>query len=275
MNDRLCVCGLDTVVLVGDICSFDEFNELLELHSSPSSIGLFQLRLYERNLYASDGTKISAGYKGGNPRRVRLEISPSKANPRVVATLLSHLEDVRVQRCDIALDYIGYDIQAYEFHCSNLGLAHHRLARNPFPHSYVYGEGDSHRRVAIARSLRKNEERKSILVDHLLDGVLDKESYAMKVNELDNERTTLELRLKELELRASDTFLQVERLLRLGAGAAFAFQNGSMDQQREVLANVLFNLVLRDREIVSYQHKRPFGALERDAKGAFLCSWSG
>ena len=96
----------------------------------------------------------------------------------------------------------------------------------------------------------------------------------MEVNELDNERTTLELRLKELELRASDTFLQVERLVRLGAGAAFAFQSGSMDQRREVLANVLFNLVLRDQEIVSYQHKRPFGALERDAKGAFLCSWS-
>lgn len=130
-------------------------------------------------------------------------------------------------------------------------------------------------REEIARSMQRNEERKSALIDHLIDGVLDQNSYAAKVKELDDERTTLELRLRELECRASDTFLQVERLVRLGAGAAFAFENGSIEEQRDVLSNTLCNLVLQDQEIASYQHKRPFDALERDPEGAFLCSWSG
>lgn len=130
-------------------------------------------------------------------------------------------------------------------------------------------------RKNIARQLERMNERKSALMDHLLDGTVDRESYAIKARELDEEKTTLELRQRELELQASNTFLQVERLVELGAGAAFVFQNGSLEQRRDVLANVLFNLVLKDADIVSYQYKRPFNVLEMDAKGAFLCAWSG
>jgi len=132
-----------------------------------------------------------------------------------------------------------------------------------------------HQRQKIARALEKNEERKSALIDHLLDGVLDQASYAEKAKELDNERTTLELRSRELQSTASDAFAQVERLALMAAGAELAFKNGSLDERRDVLANVLFNLVLADQNIVSYQYKRPFDVLEMDAKGAFKCEWSG
>lgn len=130
-------------------------------------------------------------------------------------------------------------------------------------------------RKNITRNLDRMNERKSRLMDHLLDGIVDHESYAMKVRELDEEKATLELRQKELEVQASNTFLQVERLVELGAGAAFVFQSGSLEQQRDVVANVLCNLVLEGTDIVSYQYKRPFNVLEMDAKGAFLCAWSG
>jgi hypothetical protein len=99
-------------------------------------------------------------------------------------------------------------------------------------------------------------------VDHLLDGDVDRETYAIKVRELDDERTTLELRLNELEQRASGTFLPVERLARLGAGAVFAFRNGPLQQQREVVASTLCNMMLRGQEVVSDQYQGPFGVLE-------------
>lgn len=130
-------------------------------------------------------------------------------------------------------------------------------------------------RAKIAGKLERLNERKSALMDHLLDGTVDRESYANKMRELNDERTTLELRQRELESQASNTFLQLERLVELGAGAAFTFQNGTLEQRRDVVANVLCNLVLQGKNIVSYQYKRPFSVLEMDAKGAFLCAWSG
>ena len=69
--------------------------------------------------------------------------------------------------------------------------------------------------------------------------------------------------------------LQVERLIRAGAGAVFAFKNGSDAQKREVLSTVLCYLMVEDRNIASYQYKRPFDALEKGPEGAFLCAWSG
>ncbi len=46
-------------------------------------------------------------------------------------------------------------------------------------------------------------------------------------------------------------------------------------QRRDVVANVLCNLVLKGTDIVSYQYKRPFDALEEGPEGAFCLAWSG
>ena len=85
-------------------------------------------------------------------------------------------------------------------------------------------------RTKIAGTLERVNERKSALMDHLIDATVDRESYANKMRELNDERTTLELRQKELESQASNTFMQLERLVELGAGAALMFQKGSLDQ---------------------------------------------
>lgn len=131
------------------------------------------------------------------------------------------------------------------------------------------------KRVAIERALTKNEHRRSILVDLRLDGEIDEETYSRKHSDLQEESSTLLLQLRELEIPKSDTFLQVERLLRAGAGAAFAFKNGSDAQKREVLSTVLCYLHVEDRNIASYQYKRPFDALQRGSEGAFCLAWSG
>lgn len=130
-------------------------------------------------------------------------------------------------------------------------------------------------RDAIARALNVNKKRRSALVDSMLDGVIDEETYRTKDSELSKAGATLELRQRELDSSVSATFPQVERLAEIGAGAGFTFGSGSEQQKRELLATVLCNLTLEEGNIASYQYKRPFDALERDPEGAFICSWSG
>jgi hypothetical protein len=155
MDSPLCVCSVHTVILVGSARSLSSLHQVMDAHRSPSSTGLFALSSYGTNMWLSEGTRVSADYKGDNPCRVRIEISPSQANPRVVAALLAQLDDVYVQQCHIALDYVGYYIQLFEFQCSRLGLMRHILARNPHPHSYAWGAGDSHRRIAVYDKIEK------------------------------------------------------------------------------------------------------------------------
>jgi len=154
MDGRLCVCGLHTVVVIGNARSRVKFHRLLRVLGNQSNNALFASSSYETNL-GFFGIRISADFKGDNPDRVRLEFMLGDADSLVLADLLAQLDDVRVQRCDIALDYIGYDIQQFEFQCSRLGLMRHVLARNPHPHSYAWGAGDSHRRIAVYDKIEK------------------------------------------------------------------------------------------------------------------------
>lgn len=147
MDVHLCICSLDTVALVGDARSLEEFRALILRNSG--SLSYHRLNSYESTYYVPTGIWVSCGFKGVNPNRIRVELIYGKADALLLRTLLSLLENLRIQRCDIAIDYIGYLIQDYEFHCSRLGLSRHMLSRFPFPHSYAFGAGDSHRRIAV------------------------------------------------------------------------------------------------------------------------------
>lgn len=152
MGDDLCICSLDTVVLVGEAVSLAQVRRAIEQLGASSSF--VQLSSYEQTDYLHESTRVSWGFRGGNPRRVRIEFSPSRVDEAALASLLALLRRVYVQRCDVALDYFK-DIQEYEFHCSHLSLSRHMLSRQPHPHSYAFGQGDSHRRLAVYDKLRK------------------------------------------------------------------------------------------------------------------------
>lgn len=55
--------------------------------------------------------------------------------------------------------------------------------------------------------------------------------------------------------------------------AAYRSKADSLDEQREVVQRVLWNLTISDGRIASYQLKRPFAVLEKDPSGAFVSSW--
>lgn len=153
MDIPLCICSLDTVALVGDARSLEELREFISRNSGSPSY--HRLNSYESTYYLPNGIWVSVGFKGVHPNRIRVELTYSKTDICLLQELLSLLKSLRIQRCDVALDYIWYLIDHYEFHCSRLGLSRHMLSRFPFPHSYAFGAGDSHRRIAAYDRLAK------------------------------------------------------------------------------------------------------------------------
>jgi len=155
MKGKKCIVSLDTVVIIGSLEHEEKFYCAVRKYQSSNPSKRFNLSAYGVNVYAPDGTRISADFNGYDPKRVRIEINPSKADFFQLSFLLSCLRDIRLQRLDVALDFIGYEIQDYEFHCTRLGYANHRLSRKAFPHSYAFGEGASHRRIAVYDRMEK------------------------------------------------------------------------------------------------------------------------
>lgn len=153
MEGHLCLVSLDTVALSAVAEPPDNIQALVEhLGGRPSQIILSS---YSYNYRLPDGTRVAWEYLGADPRRVYIYLSPSKTQFALLSQLLRLLRDVGVRRCDIAIDYLGCNVQDYEFHCSRLGLSRHTLSHNKFPHSLTLGEGSSHRRLAIYDKLEK------------------------------------------------------------------------------------------------------------------------
>jgi DNA invertase Pin-like site-specific DNA recombinase len=128
-------------------------------------------------------------------------------------------------------------------------------------------------RTGLQSRLEAVERRASVLADKLLDGTISDGVYRSKDTELSEEANALKLRLAALDGTAVAVTPLVEALANAANGAVVAFGEGSIETRREVLALTLSNLTLRDKEIVSYQWKRPFGVLESDPEGAFEETW--
>jgi hypothetical protein len=62
-------------------------------------------------------------------------------------------------------------------------------------------------------------------------------------------------------------------LIECAAGARISYAADDEATRRKVLETVLCNATVRDGCIASYQYKRPFGVLVKDASGAFEHSW--
>lgn len=95
-------------------------------------------------------------------------------------------------------------------------------------------------RTELEVALNRNGQRAGALLDSLLDGIITREVYAAKDEELARERRALELRLSEHETQASALSSQVEALASIGASAHMKFENADHELRRRVLASVLW-----------------------------------
>jgi site-specific DNA recombinase len=127
--------------------------------------------------------------------------------------------------------------------------------------------------ATLRREVEAVEHRASVLADKLLDGTVSDTVYREKARSLDTEANAFKLRLAALEQAPLETTPLVKALTDAAAGARVAFENGSTDVAREVLALTLANLSIANGEIVSYQWKRPLEVLELDSEGALQSTW--
>jgi site-specific DNA recombinase len=130
-------------------------------------------------------------------------------------------------------------------------------------------------RRALEVAQANNQRRAGVLLDTLLDGVIDKDSYSAKAAELENEAAALERRLGALSEPPTGLTAQVEALARQAATAHMDFERADDGTKREILAGVLCNLEVEGGHIASYQWKDPFGVLEHDSERALISKWSG
>ncbi|MGV8083437.1 MAG: hypothetical protein AB2L09_07385 [Coriobacteriia bacterium] len=111
------------------------------------------------------------------------------------------------------------------------------------------------------------------MLDTSLNGMISKETYTAKAQELENKRATFELRLKELKSETESVSAQVEASARTASSAHIQFEAADFGLQRKVLASVLCNFELGGGHIAFYQEKGPLGFLERNPEVALIHEW--
>ncbi len=129
------------------------------------------------------------------------------------------------------------------------------------------------KRKTLAARIEALKARSSQLLDTYLDGMVPAETYTQKADELQSEVRTLELSLSNLQKSDFVKTPLVEARIKQVVGARERFAAADTQGKRDLLDTLLLNLEVDDRHIASYQYKRPFHVLEKDAKGAFLHLW--
>ncbi len=130
-------------------------------------------------------------------------------------------------------------------------------------------------RKRIENRLAKLKIEQKELVRKNLSGMVPDALYVELSSELEDERKSLERQLAQSNGNPSRTFELVERLLRQANSARQDFVSGTIEEKVEILRNVASNLVLSNREIVSYQLKEPFGMISKWPKNSdFATLWA-
>ncbi len=117
------------------------------------------------------------------------------------------------------------------------------------------------------RLSKVKREQKELLRGFIAKKVTD-ELYEEMASELEEERFALEHQLKHVSVNRQRTFELIERILNKAKSARQDFIEGTGENKKEVLEMVASNLVLSNKEIVSYQLKEPFEMISKWPKSS-------
>ncbi len=114
---------------------------------------------------------------------------------------------------------------------------------------------------SLTASIERIQEKEQRLLDAFLEGNVAADTYKTKAADLSEQRVNLELRINQNQGNDEQIFELMEQVLRTAQAARKGFIDGDCEGQRGVLERVSSNLVLNNREIVSYQLKEPFAMM--------------
>lgn len=119
----------------------------------------------------------------------------------------------------------------------------------------------------LKNSLEGLKTRESRLVDTFITEQINKDLYDQKILQLNNEKTVILSQIKELELKqpsstlepTKNVFLQVNR-----ASKEFLFADDY--KKREIVKELLWNLSIKDKNMVTVSLKSPFNIMYKSPK---------
>ena len=131
-------------------------------------------------------------------------------------------------------------------------------------------------RKLLETQLVKVEEKLDKLVDMNLEGLLTKEKYTEKQNKLFTEKRLLEEQVNNLPIQVTENTLELLEKFKNGCyRLQNLFDEGNEDVKSDLLKSVLWNLSIKDKEIVSVQYKLPYQELTTASKNNDIDTWLG
>jgi hypothetical protein len=106
-------------------------------------------------------------------------------------------------------------------------------------------------------------------LDTYLAQQISKELYDQKVLEIINDRVIIKKQIEETEKRQPASTLEQTKKVFLDASvSAKEFLEGDDVKKRNIIENLLWNISIKDKNIVNYQFKSPFDIIAKAPKNA-------
>lgn len=113
-------------------------------------------------------------------------------------------------------------------------------------------------------SLRIKENK---LLDIFLDEQIAKDIYDSRILEISNKQTSIKNQIKDLEnKKPSFTLEPIKNVFLQANTSSKEFLDGDDEKKREVVKNLLWNLTIKDKNIVKIQYKSPFDVIAKMPK---------
>ncbi|MCX6753484.1 MAG: hypothetical protein NTV03_00265, partial [Candidatus Nomurabacteria bacterium] len=122
----------------------------------------------------------------------------------------------------------------------------------------------------VLENLKKEEtlilERENKLVDAFLDGAITKETLAQRNLDIENQKINIKKQISEIEARAKGAVSTLEPVKKLLLDCniwAKEFLDLKPDKMQNIAHELLWNLSMKDKNIVSYQLKSPYSDIAK------------
>ncbi|HEV7121698.1 MAG TPA: recombinase family protein, partial [Candidatus Paceibacterota bacterium] len=126
-------------------------------------------------------------------------------------------------------------------------------------------------RASLDKELSSLPERESLLTDGYSSGLIRKELFQEKMQEIANKRVEIQQQIKDIEVKggaSSITSEQVHNVFIEGSRAAEKYLLVPDEEKREMLQKLLSNLTIENGNVAQIQFKSPYHLLASTPKNA-------
>lgn len=124
-------------------------------------------------------------------------------------------------------------------------------------------------RQNLLDALKSLDIKESLLTDSFISQIIKKPLYEEKMNELNNERLTLQTQLENFDLHyksPESTFEQIKNVFLEGSTASKRYLEVTDDIKRRILEKLLSNIKIENQKVAHYQIKSPYSSLLKVSK---------